>query len=73
LTEVELCEGLVEIWGVVLQVWCGISFTKINIPISLRRINDYAFYGSLRCPIHLHDGVESIGAGAFGNCIFTNF
>jgi hypothetical protein len=27
---------------------------------------------SLRCPIRLHDGIESIGKGAFAFCIFTN-
>ena len=72
LTEVELCEGLVEI-GVDSFAWCYHSITKINIPNSLRRIKDYAFYYSLRCPIRLHDGIESIGREAFGNCIFTNF
>jgi hypothetical protein len=55
LTEVELCEGLVEI-GNHAFAWC--SITKIIIPTSLRRINNEAFYNSLRCPIHLHDGVE---------------
>ena len=72
LTEVELCEGVVEI-GVWSFGWCDHSITKINIPISLRRINGYAFWGSLRCPIHLHDGIQSIGAYAFVGCIFTNF
>jgi hypothetical protein len=46
---------------------------KINIPNSLRRINDGTFTGSLRTPIRLQDGIESIGADAFANCIFTNF
>jgi len=46
---------------------------KINIPTSLRRINDEAFYRSLRTPIRLNDGIESIGARAFASCIFTNF
>jgi hypothetical protein len=72
LTEAELCEGLVEI-GVGSFRWCSRSITKINIPNSLRRINDYAFSESLRCPIHLHDDIESIGDGAFSWCIFTNF
>jgi hypothetical protein len=40
-------------------------------PIS--RINDFAFDSSLRIPIRLHDGIESIGRGAFLSCIFTNF
>ena len=31
------------------------------------------FYNSLRCPIRLHDGIESIGYSAFAGCIFTNF
>jgi hypothetical protein len=70
LTEVELCEGLVEI-GDGAFAWC--SITKIIIPTSLRNINDEAFYNSLRCPIHLHDGVESIGGSAFAGSIFTNF
>jgi hypothetical protein len=72
LAEVELCEGLVEIgaWSFML---CGSSITKIIIPTSLRRINSFAFYKSLRCPIRLHDGIESIGDGTFGGCIFTNF
>jgi hypothetical protein len=69
---VELCEGLVEI-GEGSFSWCNQSITKINIPISLRRINDWAFIGSLRTPIHLHDDIESIGIGAFARCIFTNF
>jgi hypothetical protein len=72
LTEVELCEGLVEI-GDSSFMWCDHSITKIIIPNSLRRINDYAFLFSLRCPIRLHDGIESIGGGAFAVCIFTNF
>ena len=72
LTEVELCEGLVEI-GAGSFDDCGHSITKINIPISLRRINDWAFMSSLRCPIRLHDGIESIGGRAFATCIFTNF
>ena len=72
LAEVELCEGLVEIgdWS----FWdCGHSITKINAPHSLRRINDWAFRYSLRTPIRLHDGIESIGRLAFAACIFTNF
>jgi hypothetical protein len=71
LTEVELCEGLVEI-GEYSFDDCGQSITKINIPTSLRRINDWAFRYSLRCPIRLHDGIESIGRHAFSSCIFTN-
>jgi hypothetical protein len=72
LIEVELCEGLVEI-GEHSFSWCHHSITKINIPNSLRRIRDRAFLSSLRTPIRLHDGIESIGGGAFDNCIFTNF
>jgi hypothetical protein len=72
LTEVELCEGLVEI-GVWSFADCGHSIKKIHIPTSLRRIGYCAFDGSLQCPILLHDGIESIGAYAFNNCIFTNF
>ena len=72
LAEVELCEGLVEIGDCSFD-WCDHSITKINIPNSLRRIKDYAFAGSLRTPIRLHDGIESIGRGAFAYCIFTNF
>jgi hypothetical protein len=72
LAEVELCEGLVEI-GEHSFRWCSHSITKINIPTSLRRINDMAFENSLRTPIRLHDDIESIGATAFANCIFTNF
>jgi len=72
LAEVELCEGLVEIGDCSFD-WCDHSITKINIPNSLRRIKDYAFAGSLRTPICLHDGIESIGRGAFAYCIFTNF
>ena len=68
----ELCEGLVEI-GERSFALCDNSITKINIPTSLRRIRDYTFFCSLRTPIHLHDGIESIGIGAFGGCIFTNF
>jgi hypothetical protein len=72
LTEVELCEGLVEIGAYAFR-FCGHSITKLNIPTSLRRISDDAFWGSLRCPIRLHDGIESIVDGAFAACIFTNF
>ena len=72
LTEVELCEGLVEI-GDRSFAYCEHSITKINIPNSLRRIKDFAFYESLRCPIRLHDGIESIGGYAFACCIFSNF
>ena len=70
LTEVELCEGIVEIGAE--SFWCC-GITKIIIPTTLRRINHWAFYKSLRCPIHLHDGIESIGDGAFAYCIFANF
>jgi hypothetical protein len=72
LAEVELCEGLVEI-GADSFRWCDHSITKINIPTSLRRINDEAFIYSLRTPIRLHDDIESIGQYAFTSCIFTNF
>jgi len=72
LAEVELCEGLVEI-GEQSFRYCCHSITKINIPNSLRRIKDYAFAGSLRTPIRLHDGIESIEEYAFAWCIFTNF
>jgi hypothetical protein len=72
LAEVELCEGLVEI-GEGSFRWCDHSITKINIPNSLRRICNAAFSISLRCPILLNDGLESIGEWAFARCIFTNF
>jgi hypothetical protein len=42
LAEVNLNEGLVEI-GVWSFGWCDHSITKINIPTSLRRINEFAF------------------------------
>ena len=72
LAEVELCEGLVEI-GAWSFAHCCHSITKINMPISLRRICDAAFSHSLRTTIRLNDGIESIGDGAFAGCIFTNF
>jgi len=72
LAEVQLCEGIVKI-GEWSFAHCCHSITKINIPNSLRRIKDYAFYCSLRTPICLHDDIESIGDGAFAVCIFTNF
>jgi hypothetical protein len=72
LTEVELCEGLVEIGEYAFR-WCDHSIMKIIIPTSLRRIRNSAFNSSLRCPIRLHDGIESIGECAFTACIFTNF
>jgi hypothetical protein len=72
LTEVELCEGLMEI-GEGSFASCDHSIKIINIPNSLRRIRDRAFGRSLRTPIHLHDGIESIGTDAFAFCIFTNF
>jgi hypothetical protein len=72
LAEVELCEGLVEI-GDYAFYNCDHSITMLIIPNSLRRINYGAFSRSLRCPIRLHDGIESIGAFAFASCIFTNF
>jgi hypothetical protein len=72
LAELELCEGLVEI-GVDSFARCDNSIMTINTPNSLRRINDWAFYYSLRTPIRLHDGIESIGEYAFALCIFTNF
>jgi hypothetical protein len=72
LAEVELSEGLVEI-GVDSFGWCHHSISKIIIPNSLRRIRELAFNNSLRTPIRLHDGIESIGRGAFAQCIFTNF
>jgi hypothetical protein len=46
LTEVELCEGLVEI-GERSFAGCGHSIKIINIPNSLRRVRDNAFYRSL--------------------------
>ena len=64
LTEVELCEGLMEIGHYAFSL-CGQSITKIIIPASLRRINNDTFDSSLRCPIRLHDGIESIGVNAF--------
>ena len=72
LIEVVLCEGLVEI-GVDAFSSCRKSIMKIIIPNSLRRINRGAFNNSLRCPIHLRNGIESIGEDAFAYCIFTNF
>jgi hypothetical protein len=72
LTEVELCEGVVEIGSESFR-WCEHSITKFNTPNSLRRIRNEAFSHSLRCPIHFHDGIESIGDAAFAHCIFTNF
>jgi hypothetical protein len=72
LTEVELCEGIVEI-GEESFAGCRHSITKINIPNSLRRICDHAFFLSLGAQIRLHDGIESIGCGAFAGCNFTNF
>jgi hypothetical protein len=72
LIEVELCEGIVEI-GQESFAYCDHSITNINIPTSLRRIDVRAFQASLRCPIRLHDGIESIGEFAFAFCIFTNF
>jgi hypothetical protein len=73
LTKVELCEGLVEI-GEDAFTYCGRSITKINIPNSLLRIGDWAFAGSLRCSVHLNDGIESIGEPRIRySCIFTNF
>jgi hypothetical protein len=66
------CEGLVEI-GDGSFYWCDQSITKINIPNSLRRIKDQAFMCSLRTPIRLHNGIDSIGIYSFAYCIFTNF
>ena len=40
LTEVELCEGIVEI-GERSFGWCGNSITKIIIPTSLQKINNW--------------------------------
>jgi hypothetical protein len=72
LADVELCEGLVEI-GEYAFTYCGHVISNINIPTTLKRICNDAFWGSLRCPICLHDGIEIIGDDAFGDCIFTNF
>jgi hypothetical protein len=72
LAEVELYEGVVEI-GYASFGYCDHSITKINIPASLRRINDFAFNYALRTPVRLHDGIENIGKWAFAGCIFTNF
>ena len=59
-------------WGSCLRA-LRLFVTNIIIPTSLRRINDVAFECSLRCPIRLHDGIESIGEYAFCHCILTNF
>jgi len=72
LAEVQLCEGLLEIGNGSFSN-CDHSITKINIPNSLRRIYDNAFFHSLRTPISLHDDIESIGDYAFSSCVFTNF
>ena len=72
LTDVELCEGLVQ-FGRRSFAGNDNSITKINIPSTLRRIHNQAFYRSLRTPIRLHDGIDHIGGGAFAACIFTNF
>lgn len=64
LAEVELSEGLVEVRRSSFG-WCDHSITKINIPTSLRRIGVLAFVSSLRTPICLHNGIESIGNDAF--------
>ena len=72
LTEVDLCEGVLEI-GEWSFRWCDHSITKINIPNSLRRIRNEAFRSSLRTTVRLNDGIESIGKEAFCGCIFTNF
>jgi hypothetical protein len=64
LAEVELCEGLVQIGSASIAHYDR-SITKINIPNTFRRINNWAFTRSLRTPISLHDGIESIGRGAF--------
>jgi hypothetical protein len=72
LAEVELSEGVVEI-GYRSFNWCYHSIMKINIPNSVKRINDWAFFYSLRTPIRLHDDIESIGKNAFAHCIFNNF
>ena len=45
LTEVELCEGIVEIGA---ESFAHCDMTKINIPNSTRKINKYAFYYSLQ-------------------------
>ena len=72
LIEVELCEGLIFIGRQAFDE-CDVSIRMINIPTTLRWIDDFAFYRSLRTSIRLHDDIESIGEGAFGYCIFTNF
>jgi hypothetical protein len=72
LIEVELCEGLIVIGRQAFDE-CDHSITKINVPTTLRWIDDFAFYNSLRTSIRLPDGIESIGEAAFGSCIFTNF
>ena len=72
LTEVELCEGLVEI-GERSFGGCDQSITYIVIPNSLRRICGSAFIFSLCTPLRLHNDIESIGDAAFAHCIFTNF
>jgi hypothetical protein len=72
LAEVKLCEGVVEI-GERSFGLCDHSIRRINIPNSLRRVKDFAFSFSLRTPIRLHDGIESIGRYSFSSCIFTNF
>ena len=71
-TKVELHEGLIEI-GDHSFAKCDHSITKINIPNSIKRINDLAFYDSLRTTIRLHDDIESIGLETFSCFIFTNF
>ena len=58
LAEVELCEGLVQIGSASIAHYDR-SITKINIPNTLRRINNWAFTRSLRTPISLHDGITT--------------
>ena len=66
-------EGLVIIGKSSFSGCYHYSITKINFPTSPRRINDWALSGSLRCPIRLHDDIESIGSHTFNDCLFTNF
>ena len=47
--------------------------TVLEIPTSVKRINDWAFANCVNYPtIVLHDGVESIGFAAFYNCTGLN-
>ena len=68
LTTVKFCEGIEEIYESILKD-CN-NVTSIELPESIKRIGNCAFYncGSWKGKLHLPENLESLGSEAFWGC-----